>query len=307
MVKQKNLRESFNGWVFLDKPKGISSNKALQRVRKLFLGCKAGYVGTLDPLASGFLPIALGKTTKFIKFLENAHKEYTCLVTWGIKTSTGDQEGNILEEKNIYPDKETIKSYLKLFIGKIKQIPPKYSAIKINGERAYNLARNGKHFNINPRDVDIFEFKLKNFQNKKKSEFYAKVGTGTYIRTLIQDLAKAMGTLAHLSSLRRVGVGNLDKKLISLDSLEHMMHIDKLVNVLKPTDEIFKGVKTFSLNENEARLINNGMKILKNDKKKSCNTFAIAKYKEQLVVAGFINNGYFWPNTIMNVNFKSRE
>ena len=307
MVKQKNLRESFNGWVFLDKPKGISSNKALQRVRKLFFGCKAGYVGTLDPLASGFLPIALGKTTKFIKFLENTHKEYISLVTWGIKTSTGDQEGNIVEEKKNYPDKETIKSNLKLFIGKMKQIPPKYSAIKINGERAYKLVRKGEDFTIKPRSVDIFEFKLKNFQNKKKSEFYVKVSSGTYIRTLMEDLARSMGTLAHLYSLRRIGVGNLDKKLISLDSLEHMMHIDKLVNVLKPTDEIFKGVKTFSLNENEARLINNGMKILKNDKKKSCNTFAIAKYKEQLVVAGFINNGYFWPNTIMNVNFKSRE
>ena len=189
----------------------------------------------------------------------------------------------------------------------MKQIPPKYSAIKINGERAYNLARNGKDFNINPREVEIFEFKLKNFQNKKKSEFYAKVGTGTYIRTLIQDLAKAMGTLAHLSSLRRVGVGNLDKKLISLDSLEHMMHIDKLIKFLKPTDEIFQGEGIFSLNDNEAKLINNGIKILKNDKKKSSNTFAVAKYKEQLVVAGFINNGYFFPNTIMNLNFNSGE
>ena len=307
MIEQKNLRENINGWIFLDKPKGITSNCALQRVRKLFLGCKAGYVGTLDPLASGFLPIALGKTTKFIKFLERSDKEYISSVVWGIKTSTGDQEGKVVEEKKCFPDKETIQSNLKFFIGKIKQIPPKYSAIKINGERAYHLVRKGKNFSIKSRNVDIFEFKLKNFQNKKKSEFYVKVSSGTYIRTLMQDLAKAMGTLAHLSALRRVGVGNLDKKLISLDSLEHMMHIDKLVKVLKPTDEIFQGVDSFSLNENEARLIINGIKILRNDKKKSFNKFAVAKYKEQLVVAGFINNGYFFPNTIMNLNFNSGE
>ena len=307
MVEQKKLKDNINGWIFLDKPEGMSSNNALQRVRKLFLGCKAGYVGTLDPLASGFLPIALGKTTKFIKFLENAHKEYVSSVVWGIKTSTGDQEGKVVEEIFFYPDKEMIKSNLKFFIGKINQIPPKYSAIKINGERAYKLVRKGEDFTIKPRSVDIFEFKLKNFQNKKKSEFYVKVSSGTYIRTLMEDLAKSMGTLAHLYSLRRIGVGNLDKKLISLDSLEHMMHIDKLVKFLKPADEIFKGAETFSLNENEAKLINNGIKILKNDKKKSSNTFAVAKYKEQLVVAGFINNGYFFPNTIMNLNFNSGE
>ena len=110
MVEQKKIKNCINGWIFLDKPEGISSNNALQRVRKLFLGCKAGYVGTLDPLASGFLPIALGKTTKFIKFLENVHKEYVSSVVWGIKTSTGDQEGKVVEEKKFYPDKEMIKS-----------------------------------------------------------------------------------------------------------------------------------------------------------------------------------------------------
>ena len=305
MIEQKELREKIHGWIFLDKPKGISSNSALQKVRKLFLGCKAGYVGTLDPLASGFLPIALGKTTKFIKFLENVHKEYITSVIWGIKTSTGDQEGKVLEEKKIYPNKEMIISNLKFFIGILKQVPPKYSAIKINGERAYKLVRMGKDFSIKPRDVNIFEFELKNLKNKTESEFYVKVSSGTYIRTLIQDLAKSMGTLAHLYSLRRIGVGNLDKKLISLDSLEHMMHIDKLIKVLKPTEDIFQGVKVFNLNKNEAKLINNGVKILKYGENKSSNTFALAKYKEQLVVAGFINNGYFCPNTIMNVNFNS--
>ncbi len=307
MIEQKELREKIHGWIFLDKPKGISSNSALQKVRKLFLGCKAGYVGTLDPLASGFLPIALGKTTKFIKFLENVHKEYITSVIWGIKTSTGDQEGKVLEEKKIYPNKEMIISNLKFFIGILKQVPPKYSAIKINGERAYKLVRMGKDFSIKPRDVNIFEFELKNLKNKTESEFYVKVSSGTYIRTLIQDLAKSMGTLAHLYSLRRIGVGNLDKKLISLDSLEHMMHIDKLIKVLKPTEDIFQGVKVFNLNKNEAKLINNGVKILKYGENKSSNTFALAKYKEQLVVAGFINNGYFCPNTIMNVNFNSGE
>ena len=151
-------KNSINGWIFLDKPIGVSSNKALQKVRKIFHNCKAGYVGTLDPLASGFLPIALGKSTKTIKYLSDCDKEYIFEVTWGMHSSTGDLEGEIKKIDNNYPSLEQIRNTLRNFIGDYYQVPHNFSSKKVNGKKAYEFARK-------KIDIDLKKEKKKNHRS----------------------------------------------------------------------------------------------------------------------------------------------
>lgn len=306
-MKEKNNKNKFNGWIFIDKPIGISSNKVLQKVRKIFLNCKAGYVGTLDPLASGFLPIALGKATKTIKYLEKSDKEYHFTAEWGKRTDTGDLEGKVIEETNNFPTKKEIQENLSNFRGQLTQIPSIYSAINIDGKRAYSLAREGKTFKMPEREIKVINFELLEIVNSKKATFSIKCSSGTYIRTFVEDFAKSIGFIAHLTMLKRVGFGNLDKKLISLDSLLSLMHIDKLNNCVKPIDVIFNGVKKIDLIEVEAKALSNGnsISLLKQnyvEVNNEENNFIIATFKDSMFVLGNINKGSFFPKIVMNLN-----
>ena len=300
-----------NGWLFVDKPIGLSSNKVLQKIKRLFLNVKAGYVGTLDPMATGFLPIAVGKATKTIKYIEKVNKEYIFTLEWGVQTETGDVEGKKIRYKNIYPDENEINDKISEFKGNLSQKPSKYSAIKVNGERAYKIARKGGEFEIPARNIEVYDMKLIKRINKVRSLFYVNCSSGTYVRTLAEDLAKSLGTYGHLLSLRRVGFGKLDKKLISLDSLISLMHIDKLIELLKPIDDIFYGVKKMNLDEKEARILMDGKFIVATEsvrKKLSIakvNNLVIAKYKKELLVIGNINGKNFHPETTMNINFNT--
>ena len=300
------LEYNINGWIFVDKPEGISSNNLLQKVRKLFLNCKAGYVGTLDPLATGFLPLALGKATKTIKYLSSKSKEYVFTVTWGQKTSTGDLEGQVIEEQKIFPKEENIKLELKNLIGNINQVPPKFSAIKIDGKRAYKLARDKKEFELPVREVKIYNLKILKTIDKKNTQFYLKCSSGTYVRTLAEDLSKLLGTVCHLSSLRRIGFGDLDKKLISLDYLFSLMHIDKLIKVLKPVDYVFRDKILIKIKLDEAKLLIDGkfLKVSANNDflKIKDKNFVIVKYEDKLVVIGRIENDKFYPKDVINLN-----
>ena len=168
----------------MDKPIGISSNSALQKVRKVFKNCKAGYVGTLDPLASGFLPIALGDATKTIKYLESKFKEYIFEVNWGIKTNSGDIEGQVENTCKLYPTETMIKTTTTKFIGQHFQDPQKFSSKKVNGVRAYELARRNAKFELKKKKVSILDFELITTLSKQKSKFYVKCSAGTYVRSL---------------------------------------------------------------------------------------------------------------------------
>lgn len=300
-----------NGWLFVDKPIGMSSNKVLQKIKSLFLNVKLGYVGTLDPMASGFLPIALGKATKVIKYIERVNKEYIFTVEWGVKTETGDIEGKKIGYKEVFPKDNAIKNKISLFRGCLQQKPSKYSAIKVNGERAYKIARNGQEFELPSRKIEVYDLKLIKSLNKSKSLFYVNCSSGTYIRTLAEDLGKSLGTYGHLSSLRRIGFGKLDKKLISLDSLISLMHIDKLIELLKPVDDIFYDVRRINLDKKEARVLMDGKfidatnTIRKKNSMNKDNNLVIAKYKKQLVVIGSLDGQNFHPETIMNINFNT--
>ena len=283
----------------LDKPIGISLIKHTKS-KKIFSNCKAGYVGTLDPLASGFLPIALGKSTKTIKYLSDCDKEYVFEVTWGMHSSTGDLEGEIQKYNKNYPSSEQIKNIIKNFIGDYYQVPHRFSSKKVNGKKAYEFARKKIHIDLKKEKKKISDLKIINQISESKTFFYIKCSSGTYIRSLAEDMAKALNTFGLVSSLRRVGFGNLDKKLISLDYLLSLVHIECFLSILKPIEKVFKEFNEIHLDMNEFALILNGRPIEMSKIIDPCGDLAFAKFKNELVAVGYLKNGNFYPKNVLN-------
>ena len=210
-----------NGILLLDKPSGETSNKVLQKIKKLFAAEKAGHTGSLDPIATGVLPICFGQATKVSKYLIESSKTYHVIAKLGIKTTTGDCEGRVLEKKPIKQLKnEQIEEVLKLFIGKTEQLPPMFSAIKVNGIRLYKYARKGLTLPRKSREIVVHNICLKNY-NKDLLELVVHCGKGTYIRTLIEDIGAQLNSYAHVTALRRISIDLLDcQSLITPKQLE---------------------------------------------------------------------------------------
>jgi tRNA pseudouridine55 synthase len=293
------------GWIFLDKPIGVSSNYVLQKVRRIFKKCKAGYVGTLDPLASGFLPVALGRATKTIKYLEDCHKGYIFEVLWGVKTSTGDLEGEIEKRETVNLKKTTINSVIRKFLGDYIQVPHKFSSKKINGKRAYDLARKKKFFRLRKQKKKIFSLNVIDFISPSKTRFFVKCSSGTYIRSLVEDMANSVNTFGVLSTLRRIEFGDFDKKLISLDYLLSLGHIEDLLSVVKPVNSVFKTFNQVNLEENEVNNIMNGKPVkidtvLKMDDNILDRSFTFAKFKDEIIAVGYIKDKSFYPKNLLN-------
>jgi tRNA pseudouridine55 synthase len=201
-----------SGWVCLDKPYDLGSTQAVGRVRRLFDAQKAGHAGTLDPLATGILPIALGEATKTVPFMMDADKGYSFTIAWGANTTTQDREGAITERSDVRPSQEAAAEALKSFVGEIQQIPPAYSAIKIDGERAYDLARQGETVELQPRTVRIFEARLTEAPDVDHACIEIACGKGTYVRAIARDLAAMLGACGHVADLRRTRVGPFDSR-----------------------------------------------------------------------------------------------
>ena len=293
-----------SGWIFIDKPIGLTSNSLLQKVRLNLDKAKAGFVGTLDPLASGCLPIAIGHATKVINLAEKVNKEYIFTILWGKQTDTGDLEGRIINEKKTFPSNKNIQSILSNFIGNIKQTPPKYSSIKINGSRAYLLARNEVSFELKKREVRIFSLKLLRQLSLERAEFYVECSSGTYIRSLAESISKALGTVGVLIQLRRVGFGNFNKNLISLDYFLSLVHSDDQNKAIEPIDEVFSWIKVLKINEKQLNKVLNGncveMNFFENDKFVKPNVkYFFAKHKNEIVALGFMKKKNFYPKKIL--------
>ena len=304
------INNGYNGWVFIDKPIGVSSNYILQKVRKIFGNIKAGYVGTLDPLASGFLPIALGNATKTIKFIEGAYKEYVFEVKWGESSTTGDSEGELKKKTKIIPNENKIRETIDNFIGVYHQTPPKFSSKKINGLRAYKLAKKKISFELKKERKKIYDLKIINLVSNKKASFFVKCSPGTYVRSLAEDIAKSMQTYGVVTSLRRVGFGNFDKKLISLDYLLSLVHIEDLLSVVKPINLVFNEFNQICLDENEVNHILNGRPVkLKNGLVNDNNLYkgyTFAKFKDVVIAVGYLKDKSFYPKNLLN-NFLSER
>ena len=208
-----------HGWVVIDKPQGLTSNRIVQHVRRA-TGAKAGHAGTLDPLATGVLPIALGEATKTTAYAMRGHKSYRFSVRWGIARATDDCEGEIVGESDARPGRAAIEAVLPRFVGTITQAPPIYSAIKVAGRRAYALARADVPPSLPGRPVEIAKLRLIAAPDRDTAEFEAVVGKGTYIRALARDLASELGTVGHVAALRRLSVGQFTEgQAISLEIL----------------------------------------------------------------------------------------
>ena len=238
-----------NGVIIVDKEKGKTSFDEIRKIRKEYNIKKVGHTGTLDPLATGVLPILVGEATKLSDYLMDHDKEYIAILTLGEKRSTGDSEGEvILKEKVPVLDKEKIEEVLKKFVGRITQVPPIYSAIKINGKKLYEYARKGEEVEIKPREVTIYSIDLIKIEENNIT-FKVHCSKGTYIRSLCEDIAKELGTVGYMSYLRRTRVGKFT-----------LNDVGKVIEI----EEILKDEQEYYLKENELNKLINGVKILTN-------------------------------------------
>ena len=265
-MARRNKGLDIDGILLLDKPLGRSSNSALQKVRYLFNAKKAGHTGSLDPLATGVLPICFGQASKVTSFLLNSDKRYVCTAQLGVTTTTGDKEGDTLYEKDVTPfTEQDIEKVLTNFRGEIQQIPPMYSALKHNGQPLYKLARQGIEIKRNSRNVTIHELTL---LEKTSDSITLEVhcSKGTYIRTLAQDIGDALGFGAHLSMLRRTNVSPFDcSKLYTIEEIEKLAEKGMLDSTLLPIDSALTKMPSLTLTEAEAARIQNGLKVSRRD------------------------------------------
>lgn len=258
-----------NGILIINKEKGCTSHDIVYKVKKIF-NEKVGHTGTLDPLAEGVLPILIGKGTLCSKYLINHDKKYIVNLQLGAKTETADLEGKIIEEKSI-PDKsltqDEIEKVLKSFIGKQQQIPPIYSAIKVNGKKLYEYARKGQNVEIKPREIEIYDIKLINIDvNKKQIQFEVFCGKGTYIRSLCENIAEKLETVGYMESLKRIQVGEFKiEESSKIKELEERKEDTKyLESKIISIEEIFKGKEKIKLDDRKLQLFLNGVKITQN-------------------------------------------
>ncbi len=250
-----------HGWVNFDKPYGMTSTQAVGKVRWLYSAQKAGHAGTLDPLATGILPIALGEATKTVPFLVEASKRYEVEIAWGEHRDTLDAEGDVLETSEVRPSRAEIDAALPGFLGQISQIPPKFSAIKIDGKRAYDLARAGEEPEMKARPVTIYALTVINAA-KDVLTLDVHCGKGTYIRSLARDLAIALGTVGYVKNLRRTMVGPFTQKTaIGLDSLEDLVHRGAAEDKLLGLETALDDIPAFAITENEHFDIRQGRAI----------------------------------------------
>ena len=258
----KRVKNKIDGWVVLDKPLGLGSTSAVGRVRWLFGAAKAGHGGTLDPLATGVLPIALGEATKTVPFVMDGRKEYKFTLRFGEARSTEDAEGEVTATSDNRPTDDAIRAALPSFVGEVEQIPPAFSALKIDGQRAYDLARAGEAVVLKARKVTIERLELLRRPDADHADFVVGCGKGTYIRSLGRDLALALGTVGYLSALRRTVAGPFrEEGSISLSKLEALGHNSPLLGALAPVATALDDIPALALTEAQADLLRHGQPV----------------------------------------------
>ena len=250
--------DDVDGWLIIDKPQGMTSTQVVGKTRYLLHANKNGHTGTLDPFATGVLPIAFGEATKLVPYVTDGKKEYEFVVKWGEQTSTDDIEGEVVATSDKIPNHAEIVAAIPHFIGKIKQIPPIYSAIKINGQQAYKLARKGQNVDMPEREIEIYALELLE-EYADSAKFRVECSKGTYVRTLGHDLAIFLGTVGHLTELRRTKCGNfsLEHKIL-LDSLEKMEYVDKRRKSLLPMETSLRDIAEIAVSAEDAIKLSHG-------------------------------------------------
>jgi tRNA pseudouridine55 synthase len=262
-MPRRRKGEAVSGWICLDKPRDLGSTQAVGRVRRAFNAQKAGHAGTLDPLATGILPIALGEATKTVPFLMDADKTYRFTIAWGEETASFDTEGQVTATSDVRPSPEAVREALPAFIGEIDQIPPNYSAVRVGGARAYDLAREGVAMELKPRRVVIHNARLVAAPDADHVIVEIDCGKGTYVRALVRDLAAALGAHAHVSELRRTRVGAFtEHRAITLESLEDLCHRGAPLEALLPVETALDDIPELAVTTEDAFRLTQGRSIV---------------------------------------------
>ncbi|MFZ1109669.1 MAG: tRNA pseudouridine(55) synthase TruB [Rhodomicrobium sp.] len=255
-----------HGWLVLDKPQGLTSNQALSRLKRLYNPRKVGHAGTLDPLATGVLPIAFGEATKTVAHVVDCEKTYDFTIRWGVETDTDDAEGQPVKTSEARPGREAVEAALQGFIGEIMQVPPCYSAIKVEGERAYDLARDGEAVELAARPVSVYELEIVEY-SPELTRLHCACGKGTYVRAIARDLGRALGCHGHVAALRRTSVGPFDEEnSISLEKLEEFSNSaggqDALLSAVGPVETALDGIPALAISGDDAARLKRGQSIL---------------------------------------------
>jgi tRNA pseudouridine55 synthase len=261
-MAKKKKGDAVHGWVVLDKPSGLTSTQAVAQVRRIFNAQKAGHAGTLDPLATGILAIALGEATKTVPYAQDAAKIYRFTARWGESRDSDDAEGKVTGTSDSRPSREAIEAILPRFTGTLSQTPPAYSAIKIQGERAYDLARDGEEVHLDPRPVQVHEARLVSAE-PDQAVFEILCGKGTYVRSWVRDIALALGTLGYVSALRRTRIGGFQEKdAVGLETLTPFMHSPAAFAYLKPLSTALDGIPALAVTGGDTVRLRSGNPIL---------------------------------------------
>jgi tRNA pseudouridine55 synthase len=266
----KRIKRDVHGWLVLDKPIGMTSTHAVSVVKRLFTAKRAGHAGTLDPLASGLLPIALGEATKTVPFVMDGQKTYRFTVHWGEERDTDDSEGRATATDPRRPTPDDVRGLLPRFTGTIEQVPPRYSAIKIAGERAYDIARSGEEVELAPRPVDIHRLELIETPDPDHSVLAAECGKGTYVRAIARDMGRALGCYGHVSALRRTGVGPFQEAdAVTLEALQAAAPPEdgstaenRLATHLLPVDAGLRSIPSLGVSRADAARLARGQAVL---------------------------------------------
>ena len=252
-----------HGWVVIDKPRGVTSTQVVGIVRRVFDAQKAGHAGTLDPMATGVLAVALGEATKTVPYAMDATKIYRFTVTFGEGRDSDDAEGAITGTSDKRPSRDEIEAAIPKLTGPISQVPPVYSAIKVDGERAYDLARDGEDVVLEPRTVLIHSVRFLDMADPDHAEFEMVCGKGTYVRAWARDLALSLGTLGYVSQLRRLAIGNFNvERSIGLEPLKGFMHSPAAFEHLRPISTALDGIPALAVTGSDTVRIRSGNPIL---------------------------------------------
>ena len=255
--------DAVSGWICLDKPYDLTSTHAVGRVRRIFNAQKAGHAGTLDPLATGILPIALGEATKTVAFMVDADKTYRFTIAWGRTTATLDREGETIAQSDVRPTVAQVEAALPAFVGEISQVPPAYSAIKVDGERSYDLARAGEAVELSPRMVTVHSARVAEAPDADHVTLEIECGKGTYVRAICRDLALALGACGHVSDLRRTRVGPFsDKTAVTLELLEDLGHKARQSELLLPVETALDDIPELAVTDEDAFRLKQGRSIV---------------------------------------------
>lgn len=319
MARQRKKKgRPVSGWVILDKPEGMGSTEAVSKIKWLFQAEKAGHAGTLDPLASGMLPIALGEATKTVPYVVDGTKVYRFTVSWGEEHNTDDMEGVITKTSAKRPVKEEIISILPHYIGTILQTPPQFSAIKIDGNRAYDLAREGEKIEIPAREVEIDSLELIDMTPEGHAIFEVECGKGTYVRALARDMGRELGCYGYIANLRRIEVSPfVEDDFVSLEDLEAAApergeadengiypprDFSALDELLIETGAALEFLPQYPLSDEQAYRVRMGNPVLLRGRDAPVDEDEVcATHKGKLLAIGMIEKGQFKPKRVFTI------